>query len=454
MKMKKRNKVTALLVVAALILGLIPSLTNSKTAQAASTVKLFGGAYSLSKVTSKSTETIVDSDGKKIKVTRYNVEKGAVMKAAKRKSFSLTNLFEFGNPSGYFDSYAKVDNKSDWISRTYELKYKTISFTGNSKFQFQYETDKNKMSLVESGEMIGIIYPDTKNTIIIQVGSGKGNYYNTAKIKTDTFSVDGKKVKINEYSLSTGESCYSLNDLSAAFKNSKASFTYTVNKGTVSIKPYTKSSKTIKLLGKKKLKASEQNLKLVNSLTGITKTQNAFKINNEYVISLNALSSVLDVKFSYTNGKAILTSAKTPFASGTYTIESGLSKDFSLGILGGTASDAKAPGAKTGLVQNSQVSVPEITKFKLKNVGGPWYKITNVHSGLSIVDKDNTITQQKDLKGSKGLFKFEPLGNDYYKIISKTGNVFDVYGEKAYHGAVVGLYTDKGSNNQKWLVAK
>lgn len=455
MKTKKRNKIISLVVAITLMLGFIPAFSNVETVQAASSVKLFGGAYTLSKVTGKSTETLKDANGEQVKITRYIVEKGATIKAGNRKAFSLTNLVEIGNESGYFDSYAKVDNKADWMNRQYELKYKTISFTGTSKFQFQYETNKEKMSLVESGEMLGMIFTDVKNTVIIQVGSGKGNYYSSAKVSTDTITVDGKSVKINQYDISYGDLCYSLNDLSAALKGSKSSFTYKANKGTLSITPYAKSSKTIKLLGKKSIKASPESIKLVNSLTGVTTTQDTYKVNNEYVIPLRALTDVLDVKFAINSSKITLTSIGTPFDSGTYSIKSALGGDYFLGILGGDANDPKAVGAKTGLLQDSQITTPEITKFQLKNVGGPWYKITNSNSGLSIVAaKDNKVTQQKDIKGYNELFKFESIGNDTYKIVSQTGNVFDVYGEKASHGAVVGLYNDKGSNNQKWSVVK
>ncbi len=127
----------------------------------------------------------------------------------------------------------------------------------------------------------------------------------------------------------------------------------------------------------------------------------------------------------------------------------------------------------------SQPSMYTVGDYKLKSVGdGPVpsalveekiedgvYRIRNVNSGLyldvenGIAANDTNIQQWGGIEaGAYNSWRIEKDANGYYTFYSLVGDgktyVMDVYGRKTDNGTNIALYTDKGTENQKFELEK
>jgi len=126
---------------------------------------------------------------------------------------------------------------------------------------------------------------------------------------------------------------------------------------------------------------------------------------------------------------------------------------------GGNSS--KYEGANIVLWQHGRSVVPS-RQFKFISVGGGWYKIINVNSGLALdVNCSNcNVALYKYHGGINQHWKLEDAGNGYYYIRTRvtdgngTAYYLDVHGGNTGDGTNIEVYPFNGGNNQRFSLTK
>lgn len=388
---KRRKQFLSVLFIAFIVFGIF----TGKTQAAGKTVYVLGGAYKLTEVTKITSEKIKNLNGTTISVKKYKVGKGAKLTRVKTSSVWGANLIERGNESGDYPVNAKVDGRKDWIGDYLSNSYKSIVFHGNAAFRFQYERNPEYLDAEEEGKGYYVRGARIANTIIIQSGTGKGNYTAAGKAEYANFSVNGKTNKIPQY-LVNYNTVYSIHDIAALFSKGKSPFTYQVKNNKVCITAEKKSTYKINKITSKKVKSIKENIKLTNTITGQTAEVFAFKINGSYCFSLSDLLPFLDAEAEIysTGGKSVtmIESFTAPLKDGRYNL-------------------------KTIAPDKSDI-------YQLKKNGTCWYTITNVKSGLMAVVTEQGKLKQKETPSDtdEKLFRVKPLEQGGYVVMDRGGN--------------------------------
>ncbi len=120
--------------------------------------------------------------------------------------------------------------------------------------------------------------------------------------------------------------------------------------------------------------------------------------------------------------------------------------------------NSTADGAKTQQWTNYSANNQ---RFRIDDMGGGYYKLTAVHSGKCLdvpygaATEGLQLQQAADNGNDAQRWKIVDVGGGYYKLVSKaTGFAMDVSNSSTADGAVVQQWTDNGTDAQKWYLTR